>query len=146
MRPWRVKMPTQSLLRLLRLLMLVMRIVLSTVCLQILKLMFCQYFAADVWLRLRNWLLVKILSLDLVEMLLFGWDFEVNAYLENLNLWYELNPRVRCAFGNVFITIWRLLMSLMRELKTLILGLSKYLISIKVVLFLLTINFSCHQR
>ena len=43
---------------------------------------------------------------------MFGWDFEVDAWSKNLkmkfdedlclNLWYELNPRVRCAFGNVF--------------------------------------------
>ena len=54
---------------------------------EILKLKFGQYFAADVWLRLRSWILVKvmklglvkILSLSLVEMLMFGWDFKVNA-------------------------------------------------------------------
>ena len=43
-------------------------------------------------------------------MLMFGW--EINSEVEILkmkfdqnlclNLWYELNPRVRCAFGNVF--------------------------------------------
>ena len=52
-----------------------------------LRLKFGQYFAADVWLRLRSFILVNILqlglvkisSLDLVEMLMFGWDFEVNA-------------------------------------------------------------------
>ena len=44
---------------------------------EILKLKFAQYFAADVWLRLQSWILVKIL----VEMLMYGWDFEVNAYL-----------------------------------------------------------------
>ena len=43
--------------------------------------------AADVWLGLRSWILVKILklglakilSLSLVEILMFGWDMEVNA-------------------------------------------------------------------
>ena len=43
--------------------------------------------AADVWLRLRSWILfkilklglVKILSLSIVEILIFFWDFEVNA-------------------------------------------------------------------
>ena len=53
----------------------------------ILKLKFGQNFAADVWLRLQSWILVKImklglvniLSLILVEMLMFGWDFKVNA-------------------------------------------------------------------
>ena len=54
---------------------------------EILKLKFGQYFAADAWLRLRSWIfvnilklgLVKILTLDLVEKLMFGWDFEVNT-------------------------------------------------------------------
>ena len=51
------------------------------------KLKLGQYFADDVWLRLRSLILVNILklglvnnlTLDLVEMLMFGWDFEVNA-------------------------------------------------------------------
>ena len=54
---------------------------------QDLKQEFGQYFAADVWLRLQSWILVKILklglakilSLSLVEILMFGWEFEVNA-------------------------------------------------------------------
>ena len=54
---------------------------------QDLKLEFGQYFDPDVWLRLRRWIWVKILnlgltnnlSLCLVEKLMFGWDFEVNA-------------------------------------------------------------------
>ena len=54
---------------------------------EILKLNFGQYFAVDVWLSLRSLILVKILklglvkilSLHLVEMLMFGWDFEVDA-------------------------------------------------------------------
>ena len=43
---------------------------------------------------------------------MFGRDFEVCCLIEILKmkfdqdlcktLWYELNPRVRCAFGNVF--------------------------------------------
>ena len=54
--------------------------------------------------------------LKLVEILMFGWDFEVNAWSrfwnwifdQDLckNLWYELNPRVRCAFGNVSISAY----------------------------------------
>ena len=95
----------------------------SLVMVKILKLKFGQYFAPDVWWRLRRWILVnilklglvKILTLDLVKMLMFGWDFEINAWSRfwycNMFkifelwieiLWYELNPRVRCAFGNVF--------------------------------------------
>ena len=54
---------------------------------EILKLKFGQYFAADFWLRLRSWILVNILkldlvlilTLDLVKMLMFDWDFKVNA-------------------------------------------------------------------
>ena len=46
----------------------------------ILKLKFGEYFAADVWMRLRSYILVKIMKLDLVkilslslvEMLMFG--------------------------------------------------------------------------
>ena len=82
------------------------------------KLKFGRYFAADVWLTLWSWILVKILKLPLVKiltlrMLMFGWDFEVDICLIKIlklkfdkdlckNLWYELNPRVRFAFGNVF--------------------------------------------
>ena len=53
---------------------------------KILKLKFVQYFAAAVWLRLRIWILVKMQKLglvkilSLVEMLIFGWDFKVNAW------------------------------------------------------------------
>ena len=54
---------------------------------KILKLKF--YGEADVWLRFWNWCLVEILKMKFDQDLC-------------LNLWYELNPRVRCAFGNVF--------------------------------------------
>ena len=54
---------------------------------EILKLKFGQHFAADVLKRWQIWILVNILKLglvkiltwDLVEMLMFGWDFEVDA-------------------------------------------------------------------
>ena len=36
---------------------------------EILKLKFGQYFAANVWLRLRSWILVKIMNLGLVNIL-----------------------------------------------------------------------------
>ena len=125
--PWRVKMPTQNLLRLLLLLMLMPRIMLATVCYRfgswrlvlmqnfcsdfehkvwsrfwswssgkILKLKFGQYLAVDVWLRLWGWILVnilklglvKILSLNLVGILMFGRDLEVNAYRDSeLEIW-----------------------------------------------------------
>ena len=70
------------------------------------KLKFGQYFAADVWLSLQSWILAKILKLDLVKILSLSLvnflklKFDQDLYK---NLWYELNPRVRCAFGNVFI-------------------------------------------
>ena len=43
---------------------------------------------ADVWLEFWSWCLVEILKMKFDQDLC-------------LNLWYELNPRVRCAFGNV---------------------------------------------
>ena len=99
----------------------------------VIKQNFCSDLELKVWSRFWNWCSGKIwswslsvfwcwclvevtklgltnsLSLSLVEKLMFGWDFEVNAEsrfwnwnFEDLkNLWYELNPRVRCAFGNV---------------------------------------------
>jgi len=145
--PWRVKMPTQNLLRLLLLLMLEMRIVLATVScrfrscdfgqtvkllfrlwahglVKILKLKFRQdlrlasLFSADfvevmklnlgqdsearfgqyfeVYVLWRGWFLVEILMI-MVEILKMKLDHDLS-----LNLWKELNPRVRCAFGNVF--------------------------------------------
>ena len=80
------------------------------------KLKFGQYFAADVWLLKLNLGqcsedLVKILTLDLVQMLMLveilklmlNRDYELYEFDPDLrkNLKYELNPRVRCAPGNV---------------------------------------------
>ena len=66
---------------------------------KILKLKFGQYFAADVWLRLQSWILVKILNLGLM----LNRDSKIDVWSRLVwNLWYELNPRVRCAFGNVY--------------------------------------------
>ena len=87
---------------------------------EILKLEFGQYLVANVWLRLRSWILfnilkqdlVKFLTLDLVEVLMFGWYFDFNACnmfkiceLWTEILWYELDPRVHCAFGNVLCVL-----------------------------------------
>ena len=55
---------------------------------KILKLKF--YGEADVWFRFWSWCLVEILKMKFDQDLC-------------LNLWYKLNPRVRCAFGNVFL-------------------------------------------
>ena len=54
---------------------------------EILKHKFGQHYAADVWFRLRSWILVKImklglvkiLSLSLFEMLMYGSDLKVNV-------------------------------------------------------------------
>ena len=80
--PWRVKMPTQNLLRLLLLLMLVMRIVLATVCYRfgswglVIKLNFVQTlstrFGQDFKLKFRRdfvSILLLILELGLVKVL-----------------------------------------------------------------------------
>ena len=87
---------------------------------EILKLKFGQYFAAEVCLRWRSWILVKIMKLGLVKILKFKFSRDADVWLkfwswclveilkmkfdQDLfsNLWYELNPRVRCAFGNVY--------------------------------------------
>ena len=137
--PWRVKIPTQDLFRMLLLLMLMLRNVLTIVWCrfgslslviksnfwpdfdhkvwsrfwnwssgEILKLKFSQYFAADPWLRLYKdyswsgfWSYVwsRFWSLSVVQMLIFGWDFEVAArsrlWIWNMtkiffeNLWYD---------------------------------------------------------
>ena len=144
--PWRVKMPTQNLLRLLLLLMLVMRIVLATVCCRfgswglVIKLNFCSDFGhfgqdflklkfrrdfeAEVWSafcrwcfeEVKSWILVNILklglvkfsTLDCVEMLMFSWDFEVNAYISILSLDPKLQfnwTTLRYTSPNIFLLI-----------------------------------------
>ena len=77
--PLRVKMPTQNLLRLLLLLMLVTRIVLATVCGRfeswglVKKLNFCSDFEHKVWSRFRSWSKGEIWSWSLVSF--FCWCF-----------------------------------------------------------------------
>ena len=71
--PWRVKMPTQNLLRLLLLVMIMLRIMLATVCykfwswLLVLKLNFCSDFEHKGWSRFWGWSSGKILKLDFVQ-------------------------------------------------------------------------------
>ena len=55
--PWRVKMPTQNLLRLLLLLMLMLRNVLTQGLVKMLKLKFSQDFEAEVWSAFCCWCL-----------------------------------------------------------------------------------------
>ena len=59
---------------------------------KILKLMFGQYFAADVRLRLWSWCLVEILKMKFVQDLC-------------RNSWFELNPRVRCVLAMFFFSL-----------------------------------------
>ena len=80
-----------------------------------------QFFSADLLKRLWSWILVRILKLDLAKNLklrFYGkaddwlrfWSWCLVEILKMkfdqdlfLNLWYDLNPRVCCAFGNVFL-------------------------------------------
>ena len=108
--PWRVKMPTQNLLRLLLLLMLVMRIVLITGCCRfgswglVIKLTFCSDFEHTVWSRFFNWSSGKILKLK------FGQSFAADGWLR---LWslilveilkLELVKILKLKFGHYFAT------------------------------------------
>ena len=97
-RPWCVKMPTQNLLRLLLLLMLVMRIVLATVSCTYgswglgKKLNFCSDFEHKVWSRFE--VEVKA-SLKLVFGQFFSWCF---VEVMKLNLGWDSEAR----FGEYF--------------------------------------------
>ena len=77
--PWRVKMPTQNLLRLLLLLMLVTRIVLATICGRfgswglVIKLNFCSDFQHKVWSRFWSWSSCKICMVKRFSTLEKGW-------------------------------------------------------------------------
>ena len=99
--PWRVKMPTQNLLRLFLLQMLMLRIMLATVCCRfvdwglIIKLnfeilswsqatfwswswlLFCRwYFVEFCWILDESWVLVNILKFEFREDLVFSrWCF-----------------------------------------------------------------------
>ena len=93
---WLVKMPTQNLLRLLLLLMLMMRNVLTTVVcrfgswslvmklnfVQTLSTRFGQEFEVEVQAKFWNWSLVSILLLSRSEVMkwMFGQDFEVKVW------------------------------------------------------------------
>ena len=129
--PWRVKMQTQNLLRLLLLLMLMLRIMLATVCSA-----FCRWCFVEV-MKLNQVEILKLGLVGLVKILNFKFSgvadvkliFLVDAYSRDfedemwqrfafeLVLWYdfkkllwqdELKPRVRCAFGNVLFPIFLL--------------------------------------
>ena len=102
--PWRVKMPTQNLLRLLLLLMLVMRIVLATVCCRfgswglVTKLNFfrlwalkSRFFEVEVQARFWSWSLVSILLLILVK---FNLDQDSEGLVKILNIKFSRNSDV----------------------------------------------------
>ena len=58
--------------------------------------------------KIRSWILSKIWKLGLVKILSLSlFKFLKLKFYQNLcqKLWYELNPRVRCAFGNVWTII-----------------------------------------
>ena len=82
--PWRVKMPTQDLLRLLLLLMLMLKYVLTTVWCRfggwslVVKLNLCSDFEHRVRSIFWSWSLVSILLVMLFEVIKFtlGWDSE----------------------------------------------------------------------
>ena len=86
--PWRVKMPTQNMLRWILLLMLMMRIMLATVCYRfgswglVIKLNFCSDFEHKVWSRFWSWVSGKIWSWSLVGILLlmFCRGYEVESW------------------------------------------------------------------
>ena len=79
--PWRVKMATQNLLRLLLLLILMMRVVLATVCCRfgswslVIKLNYCSDFEHKVWSRFWSWSWGEILKLK------FGHYFATDDWL-----------------------------------------------------------------
>ena len=85
--PWRAKMPTQNLLRLLLLLMLVMRIVLTTVCCRyrswglVIKLIFCSDFGQKVWSTFWRYSSGTILKLGLVNIFNFKFSQDTNVWL-----------------------------------------------------------------
>ena len=72
---------------------------------EILKLRFGQYFAADVWLRLQSWILVKILKLGLVKILclnlveMLNRDSEILIWSKFVNcklvIWTQLSGPLR---------------------------------------------------
>ena len=86
--PWRVKMPTQNLLRLLLMLMLILRIMLATVCYRfgswrlVLKLNFCSDFEHKGWSRFWSWSSGKIWSCSLFSILplMFCRGYEVKSW------------------------------------------------------------------
>ena len=87
-----------------------LRIMLATVCYRfgswrlVLKLNFCSDFEHKGWSRFWSWSSGLMLSRDSEDEMWFV--FELWYDLKKL-LWQdELNPRVRCAFGNVFSRTW----------------------------------------
>ena len=105
--PWRAKMPTKNLLRLLLLLILMMRIVLATVCCilrswgLVIKPNFCSDFKHKVWSRYWSWSSGKIFKLEFgqyfaADVLQRLWSWILVEILKmkfnqdlGLNLWYD---------------------------------------------------------
>ena len=95
--PWRVKMATQNLLRLLLLLILMVRIVSATVCCRfgswglVINVNFCSEFEHKAWSRSWSWSSGKILSWSLVSILLLmfcrGYELESWSRFEIWSWW-----------------------------------------------------------
>ena len=109
--PWRVKMPTQNLLRLLLLLVLMLSIMLATVCYWfgswrlVLKLNFCSEFEHKGWSRFWSWSLFSILPL------MFCRGYELESWSRFCNyVWsrfWSLSAMERLMFGWDFeVEIW----------------------------------------
>ena len=109
--PWRVKMPTQNLLRLY-------------CCWRWCRGSCWQQFVTDLGADVWSWSLTFVQTLSTRV----GQDSEVEVQ-------YELNPRVRCAFGNVFITFCTCAV-LNESLRNLSLGQQRWLAS--VIYYLVT--------
>ena len=132
---WLSKMPTQNFLMLLALLMLMLR---SGTCwpqfgrdfepeylsrywrwsfVKILKQIFRQDFESEFWSKFWSWSFVKILRLnlgwELKSSLNMKFDRDLKLFKSSVCWWWLLelllNPRVCCAFSNVFLSIkaWR---------------------------------------
>ena len=96
-----MKMPTQNLLRLLLLLMLVMRTVLATVCCilgsrgLVINLNFCSDFEHKVWSRFCSWSSGRIFKLE------FGQYFTTDV-LQRLWSWILVERDAEAMFGQYF--------------------------------------------
>ena len=118
--PWRVKMPTQTLLRLLLLLMLIVRIMLATVCYRfgswrlVLKLNFFSDFEHKGWSRFWSWSSARFWNWSLFSILplMFCRGYEVESHV-----WLRFLVDVESRFwrwNSINICVWTCNMTLAR--------------------------------